>query len=323
MRITVLNAKLPFVSINVISWNRKNKLTETLMSLKKINYPSNNLEILVIDNGSIDGSQQIVKEEFPSIRLIDFKENQGVAKATNEGIKRSKGSYIFRLDNDVIVDRNCLLRLVNIMQLDHKIGIVGAFPVIFDYKQVFFGMPFERRFVSQLASCSMLIRKEMVDKIGYFDETFSLYCWEDTELCWRANLLEYKVILDYEAFVFHHIGQTSKQGSIAFEKNYFKNGLYTHLKLSNWLNTLVFLFNNTFHLLTLAMIIRHPFQNSYLVKKTIDAWVFNIIHFKETFRKRTEIKKLQKISNRQLNQLIKNTKIFTERDKKYIKNEFN
>lgn len=122
----------PKVSIIILNWNGKEDTIECLDSLKHITYP--NYEILLVDNGSTDGSVNYFKKHYPEIELIENGENLGFAKGNNVAILKAmeQGSdYILLLNNDTIVDSDFLMELVKVAESDEKIGIVG--PKIYYY----------------------------------------------------------------------------------------------------------------------------------------------------------------------------------------------
>jgi GT2 family glycosyltransferase len=111
------------VSILIVNWNGKNLLEDCLKSIQHQNYPQNQIEIILIDNGSTDGSYEFIREKFPHVKIIRLKKNYGFPKASNFGIKAAKCKYIGLVNNDVILNRNWIAKLVEIMEKDRKILI--------------------------------------------------------------------------------------------------------------------------------------------------------------------------------------------------------
>ena len=89
------------VSIIIPNWNGEKLLAQCLPSIKRSNF--NNYEIILVDNNSVDNSIQLAKSIFNNLKVIKLNRNYGFAKAVNEGIKQSKGEYLFLLNNDVII----------------------------------------------------------------------------------------------------------------------------------------------------------------------------------------------------------------------------
>lgn len=180
------------VSIIILNWNKKDLTRNCLNSiLKNTEYPY--YEIIVVDNGSNDGSPQMIKNEYPMVKLIENKRNLGFSKGNNIGIKYSKGDYIFLLNNDTEVTNNWLNSAVKVANSSSKIGIVGCkllFPDgkiqhaggwmderamghLYGYGEVDKGQYNKIYEVEFVSGAAMLIKKEVIDKIGLLDEGFS------------------------------------------------------------------------------------------------------------------------------------------------------
>ena len=124
----------PAVLAVIINWNGRDDLIECLCSIKKLNYPKDKLEILVVDNGSIDGSIKAVARSYPDISVILNNKNIGYVKAVNQGIKHGLNTntdYIWIFNNDVTVKENTLWELIKIGEQDKNIGVIA--PVIYSY----------------------------------------------------------------------------------------------------------------------------------------------------------------------------------------------
>lgn len=234
----------PLISIIILNWNGKKYLKDCFDSLESQTYP--NFEIILVDNGSEDGSVKFVRENFPQIKIIGNKKNLGFAKGNNIGIKLAKGKYIFVLNNDTKVEKNCLENLVEAAEKDDKIGMCAPKILSFGNPQIidsvglniyFDGMSRGRgrmeiddgkyNKIEEIlfpSGCAALYRKTMIDEIGLFDENFFAYC-EDTDLGLRGRLAGWKAILVPSATVYHHYsGSTEKYSDFkAFlvERNHF------------------------------------------------------------------------------------------------------
>lgn len=207
------------VTVVLPTMNRKNSLQKSLRSLYKMDYPKQRLELIVIDNGSTDGTSFLVKEQFPQTKLITLPSNIGFAPALNAGVRQARGKYIFVTNDDVIFDKNCLSELVKLAQSDTTIGIVGG--KMFFYNQpnqmalsgfrvnIWLGYhPYDFKGKDQVREMDvatggcMLIRKSMLKFIGFFDEGF-FFCGEDYDLCFRARIAGFKIIYCPTAIVWH------------------------------------------------------------------------------------------------------------------------
>lgn len=217
--------KFPKVSIIVVNWNGKNDTIECIKSLKLLDYP--NYDIIVVDNGSTDGSQKVLKKKFPDITLIELKENIGYGGAANEGIKLAikRGSdYVFPINNDIILDKNLLKELVRVAESDPKIGMVCPKILWYDRPDWICSIAgrVDLKFMIQLpkhignipdrgqydkimevdAAGIFLVKKEVVERVGMFDPNYFLYL-EDFDWCIRVRRAGYRIIYVPTAIMYH------------------------------------------------------------------------------------------------------------------------
>jgi hypothetical protein len=215
----------PKVSIIILNWNGLKDTIECLESLKKINYP--NYEVIVVDNGSEGNDADVLEERYGDyIRLIRNKENLGFAGGNNIGIKYSLekgGEFFLILNNDVVVERNFLEPLVEDILKDEKIGIIG--PVNYNYYQPSKIISAGRRInfwkgsnievfsleepteVESLWGCCLLIKKDVIDKIGYFYEPYFLF-FEETDYCLKARRAGFKIVCEPKSKIWHKVSST-------------------------------------------------------------------------------------------------------------------
>lgn len=116
----------PFVSLITVNFNGKKYLEPFLTSAFKQNYPSHRFEIIVVDNGSSDGSPELVKTKFPTVRLVTSDKNLGFGAANNLGMHAAKGDLFFLVNNDTLVDKKALSQLVKSFEYWNKKTKVGA-----------------------------------------------------------------------------------------------------------------------------------------------------------------------------------------------------
>lgn len=234
-------------------------LATCLNSLRKQIYK--NFEIILIDNGSTDGSVEFVKSNFSEIKIIKNKENPGFAEANNQGIKVSKGEFIVTLNNDTMTDKNWLENLVEVAQKDRKIGMCASKILLMSGQNeidsvgvnvCLDGMTRQRgrgeidkgqydriEEVMFPSACAALYKREMIEEIGLFDELFFAYC-EDSDLGLRGRLAGWKAVLSPNAIVYHYYSGTA--GKYSSFKAYLVERNHIWLVVKNFPLELLFLF---------------------------------------------------------------------------------
>jgi len=222
---------LPRVLITIVNWNGRDDLVELLASIKNLNYPKDNYKIMVIDNGSRDGSQTAISQSFPDVYLLENKRNIGYVKAVNQGIANGLNmavNYIWIFNNDVTVEENSLRKLVEVGQQDENIGVIA--PVIYSYKNpevienigyqinfwigrlkfgcdVFQNYNDEYAEVDSQLGCSILIKSTVVEMVGNFQAIYNLY-FEETDFNVRAKKKGFRVVVVKDAKVWHKTAST-------------------------------------------------------------------------------------------------------------------
>ncbi len=188
-----------------------NQLKYTGMCLDSIakNTPRGSYDIMVVDNGSTDSTKAWLKKK--KIRVIANKKNLGVAKAWNMGIKASKAPYCCIINNDIIVTKGWLESLVGFYESKRGAGIVcpGTREGVMEYDVDAYGLEYTARMKGAsspgIFGWCMLIRKEMFDKAGYFDENFGIGIGEDTDFSMRLKKSGFDSWITGSAFI-HHFG---------------------------------------------------------------------------------------------------------------------
>lgn len=227
----------PAVGIMLLNWNGWEDTLRCLDSLKNINY--RNFTVLLVDNGSTDGSVDRIREAYPELLIIENKKNLGFAAGNNVGIKRfvnSECDYIWLLNTDAVVEENTLSELVASAELDGGAAAVGAVVYHMDSPgkvqawggarvNMLFGCfrhhkhPVQPRRLSYLVGASMLCRAEALIKEGMFDEGFFL-TWEDVDLCFRFRKAGWRLRVAPLAHVWHR-KSSSTGGTSAASDMYF------------------------------------------------------------------------------------------------------
>lgn len=252
------------LTISIVNWNTLEELRECLASVFSQD-TSISFEVIVVDNGSSDGSAEVIRTEFADrVILIANQDNRGFGAAHNEAIMQSAGRYVFLMNPDShVVSKDALKRMVEYMDANEDIGILGPrivnpdgtlqfsarrFPPMFAgvFRHTFLGKLFPRnRFVrgylmsdeshdrimdvDWVSGCAMLARRKTLDEIGLFDERFFMYC-EDVDLCKRAHDGGWRVVYYPEVEVSHRIGAASDKNPIEMIKQHHRSMLLYFLK---------------------------------------------------------------------------------------------
>lgn len=214
------------VSFIIVSWNVKNDLYNCLKSIfnNKLQFP---FEVIVVDNASTDGTAPFITANFPEVIFISNNQNRGFAAANNQGIKKAAGDFIFLLNPDTIISSGQTEILVNYLKQHCDIGAVGPlllnidgssqesvrrFPTfrgalyrhtvlryfrLFkgDYRKwIIKGFDYKKQIdVEQLMGAAILIRREVLEKIGTFDERYFMY-YEEVDLCYRIKQAGWRIV---------------------------------------------------------------------------------------------------------------------------------
>ena len=245
--------EMPKCSIIVLNYNAKPYILKCLKSLEKINYPKGKYEIVLVDNAYTDGSKELVKKNFPKLKIITNWKNLGFSTGNNVALKSLKSDYYIILNPDTYVDKNWLINLVKVAKSDKSIGICTSKILTMDDKNKinyaggiinFLGFAWPRGFnqrdmqnfdkVEETAfasGASMLIKKEVLDKVGYLDDDYFIY-HEDADYSWRARLFGYKVVYVPSSIVYHKHEGTVGNEFKRIRKFYYleRNRLQTLIK---------------------------------------------------------------------------------------------
>src|SRR5438552_781132 len=220
------------VSIIILSYNGREHLEACLSSLQDLEFPMQQLEIIVVDNGSTDGSLGFIKARFPGVVLIHNETNLGFSKAANIGAERAKGEYVAFLNNDMRVGKNWLSVLLETARAGEGFACVGSTVLNWEGTKVDFKGRIDDAFclayepsndpsadLSEAAPCSLtlfasggaaLIQRQAFQELGGFDPDFFLY-QEDVDLGWRLWLRGYECAISSESVVYHRGGASSNK----------------------------------------------------------------------------------------------------------------
>jgi N-acetylglucosaminyl-diphospho-decaprenol L-rhamnosyltransferase len=242
------------LSIIIVNWNTLPLLRICLASIFDASLCGLTMEVIVVDNGSSDGSVDMVKREFPSVQLVTNTTNIGFAWAANQGIRWSAGDFVLLLNSDIIVEKQTLSALMEFMKVHKDAGMCGARLMRSDgsVQPYLFGSDptlsylirrgLKRLFlrkalhdwetkdimeVDWVSGACLIARREALSAVGLLDENIFMY-FEDTDLCLRARLFGWKVYYNPTATVIHLGGQSSNDKER--RKVYFESLLYFYKK---------------------------------------------------------------------------------------------
>ncbi|NLD50181.1 MAG: glycosyltransferase family 2 protein [Clostridiaceae bacterium] len=243
------------LSIIIVNYNTelllKQCIESVFNSIKGIEY-----EIIVVDNDSKDNSVKMLRTSFPYVRCIENKFNAGFAKANNQGYKVSNGKYILLLNSDTIVLEDAINKLVNFIEKNKEVGVVGprllnqdltlqlpcrrGFPKLinsfahfsglsklFSKSNVFgsYNMTYmddsKSHEVDAVSGACLLISRYIIEKVDcLLDEEYFMH-FEDIDLCYRVKKNGWKIYYIHDSEVIHLKGQSSKLRSLGVIKNFY------------------------------------------------------------------------------------------------------
>ncbi len=243
------------LSVIIVNYNVEYFLEQCLNSVKNA---INNIdtEVFVIDNNSVDGSCNMVREKFPFVKLIENKTNTGFSVANNQAIKIAVGEYILLLNPDTLVEEDTFVKVCDFMDNNLDAGGLGVkmidgkgnflpeskrglpSPEVAFYKLSGLSKLFPKskkinRYhlgyldknktheIEVLSGAFMLMRKKVLDKVGMLDETFFMY-GEDIDLSYRITKGGYKNYYYPETTIIHYKGESTKKGSINYVIVFYK-----------------------------------------------------------------------------------------------------
>lgn len=260
--------RTPAVAIIVLNWNGREDSLACLASLERLNYP--NYEVVLVDNHSSDGSVDAIRSSYPLVTLIEMADNAGYVGGNNAGLEyaQKKGfQYALLLNNDTEVSPGFLDLLVEAGEADPQVGITG--PMIYYHSQPHviwsaggsidwgYGITYmlgmgevdygqyglKPRQVDFVTGCALLIKLQVIERIGKLDPRFYAY-YEETEWCVRATRLGYRILSVPQAKIWHKITPAAREASPQVHYYMTRNRLLflklIQAGLTPWINTLLF-----------------------------------------------------------------------------------
>lgn len=278
------------VSVIIPSLNGKKVIGVTIKSIYKQNYPGL-IEIIITDDGSTDGTCAYVKSHWPNIRVIRFSQNRGSAPALNAGAKIAKGDFVLATNDDVIFEKNTFQALVNCWHSRENVGLVtgkmfgpghkfaipgfrinhflGYHPYDFKRRNQF-------READWAVGACLLINKNLLKKVGYFDPEF-IFCGEEYDLSFQIRRLGYKILYTPKAVFYHAFRRSFRPNASTLFAHY--RGKFRYMfKNASFLNLLVFL---PAQLIFIPII--YIFQNKFVnITQIYRALLWNIVNLPQT-----------------------------------------
>jgi GT2 family glycosyltransferase len=259
--------KLPRVAIIILNWNGLTDTLECLESLSRLDYPA--YEMMVVDNGSTDGSVPVIRERFLGVTIIENGENMGYAGGNNVGLRHAMAQgadYALLLNNDTVVDPAFLRILVDAVGAEPNIGIAGPTIYYHERPDVIWSaggaIDWQRgrtwmvglderdegqfgqvpRTVDFVTGCALLVRRAVLEQAGPLDERFFAY-YEETEWCVRVARAGFRIVHVPLAHIWHKISPVAREASPQVHYYMTRNRLLflkaTGAGLKAWLHTLI------------------------------------------------------------------------------------
>lgn len=246
----------PLLSVITVNWNTRALLQQLLRSIYA-HAPKVPFEIIVVDNGSRDGSPDMVRDEFPDVRLIRNAENEGFAKASNLAAASARGELSLLLGSDTVVLEGSLDTMSRYLLAHPEVGAVACrllnpdgtvqaschrFPGLIDgiltytslhalaphYNMRSFNYNSTQE-VEQPAATCFLVRTSIIRKIGLFDEAYSIL-YNDVDLCKRIWVGGWKIVYLGDAEILHHGSQSTRCAHPALRLEMYRNILLYYFR---------------------------------------------------------------------------------------------
>jgi len=312
-----MEQSLPDVDIIIVNYNGIGYIEACLDSLFRTDYPS--FTVIMVDNGSSDGSVELVRTKYPGVRLILNGANLGFGRANTAGIEAGKAEFRALLNNDTIVDKGWLSPLVDAMLADKSVASACSKLLFMNNRRIvngvgggmnFLGYGFDigiyerddgsldgtsEVFFPCAAAC--LLRRSAFDDVGGFDRKFFMY-HEDVDLGWRFWLRGYRVKCVSVSVVYHAFGGTSlRTGSMEFRNR---------LGLRHAMRSLIKNYEAKTLLKVLPLFVSLGIRTT--VKKRdlvfLRCLLWNLASLPDTLRERRRIQKRRTVTDKALSSLI-------------------
>lgn len=283
---------------------------------------------IVIDNGSKDGSQEMVRQQFPQVRLIQNESNRGFAAACNQGIAMAESPFVLLLNNDTEMPANFLEEMIRAIRSNPQVAMVQPKIISIQDKSSFdysggaggeldwFGYPFARgrifddvekdngqydgleQRVFWTSGCALLLRKSVIKNIGVLDEDFFAH-QEEIDLNWRAQLAGYQNIVTTKTHIYHYSGYTLRADNQRKMFLNHRNNLIMMIKNYSGL-LLLLLLPMRLGMEVMTIVIDLLFWEGKRARAVVKALTDLTKQFGAIRRKRKEIQQLRRVPDRQI-----------------------
>lgn len=250
------------LSVVIVNWNTCDLLRDCLRSLQE-QVEGLTLEIFVVDNGSSDDSVAMVREEFPSVRVIENGRNLGFARANNVALRQASGRFWLLLNSDTVVEKGALEGLLRTMEQDSTIGVAGLqllnedgtlqnsvsnaptlltelgnkrllrllWPARYPGKEHHYQEPLQ---VESVIGACLMVRREAAEEVGLLDEDYFFFL-EETDWCVRMRKAGWQVVHDPRFTLYHLQGKSAGKVNVRARIEYWRSRYTFFRKHSGWL----------------------------------------------------------------------------------------
>jgi GT2 family glycosyltransferase len=264
------------LSIIIVNWNTKDLLLQCLESVYQT-VRGIEMEVFVVDNGSMDGSIAASDERFPEVKFIENKMNLGFARANNQALRIAMGKYLLLLNPDTQVKKEAINRLISFMDAHPEAGGAGAqllnadgskqnsianfpslvtelfnksllrwlFPKAFPGKERNYPEPIE---VDSVIGACMIVKREAVEQVGLLDEDYFLF-FEETDWCYRVKRAGWKIYHVPQSEVYHFQGKGAELEKRKAKVEYYRSRYHFFKKNRGSLQWFIFLIGSVMKLM--------------------------------------------------------------------------
>jgi GT2 family glycosyltransferase len=228
------------VAVVVLNWNGWRDTLACISSLQKLSYPS--FDLIVVDNGSTDGSQGHIEAQFPGIKVLQTGANLGFGGGCNAGIRQAleqHADYVWLINSDATVDVNALTELVRVADAQALAGAVGSVLYEADRPEriqlwgggrVHLWSGLSRHQIAPapldfISGASLFLRREAIEQVGVFDDQRFFMYWEDSDLGFRLRQAGWQLVVAEGSHVWHKLSASLGQGSCQLDTYFTQSGV--------------------------------------------------------------------------------------------------